>query len=185
MKVTKRDIADVSLVWIAFHFIPYLFNYAIYALVYLWQPDRPDSLFTTAANSKWFQFFSYFGQFCVMAIFFWFLLFKRNLILNLLFPGSEDKALELSGDSAEKLTDYSFWITLFGLFTAIHSGIKFLSEIPRCIDKSIGVFFQNIWQNESVDIIAFVLAVVVILKAKNIASMLNRTKTIDVVKTNQ
>ena len=89
-------------------------------------------------------------------------------------------------DSTEKLTDYSFWITIFGLFTAIYSGIKSLSGIPRCIetDKSIGVFFINVWHNESVNILAFALAVVVIWKAKSIASMLNRTKTIDVVKTN-
>ena len=185
MKVTKRDIADISLVWIAFSFIPYLFNYAIYALVHLCLPDRTNALFMTAAQSKWFQFFASVGQFCIMAAFFWFLLFKRNLVLNRLFPGSEDKALEVSGDSTEKLTDYSFWITIFGLFTAIGSGIKCLSGVLRCIDKSIGVFFQNVWQYESVDILAFVLAVVVIWKAKSIASMLNRTKTIDVAKTNQ
>lgn len=185
MKVTKRDIADISLVWIAFRFIPYLFNYAIAAIVHLCLPDRTNALFMTAAQSKWFQFLGSVGQFCIMAAFFWFLLFKRNLVLNLLFPGSEDKALELSGDSTEKLTDYSFWIIIFGLFTAIGSGIKCLSGIPRCMDKSIGVFFQNVWQYESVNILAFALAVVVIWKAKSIASMLNRTKTIDVAKTNQ
>ena len=187
MKVTKRDIADISLVWIAFHFIPYLFNYAIYALVYLFQPAPQNTLFMTAANSKWFQFFGYLGQFCVMSAFFWFLLFKRDIVLNRLFPGSEDKALELSGDYTEKLTDYSFWITIFGLFTAIYSGIKSLSGIPRCIEtgKGIDVFFINVWHNESVNILAFVLAVVVIWKAKSIASMLNRTKTIDAAKTNQ
>jgi hypothetical protein len=185
MKVTKRDIADISLVWIAFHFIPYLFNYAIYVLVYLSQPDPPNTLFTAAANSKWFQFYASVGQFGIMAAFFWFLLFKRNLILDLLFPGSEDKALEIAGDSTEKLTDYSFWITIFGLFTAIYSGIKFLSGIPRCIDNSIDVFFQNVWHNESVDILALGLAAVVIWKAKSIATMLNHTKTIDAAKSNQ
>ena len=176
MKVTKRDIADISMVWIAFHFIPYLFNYAIYALVYLFLPEPSNALFRTAAQTKWFSFFAYIGQFGIMAAFFWFLLFKRNLVLNRLFPGSEYKTLELSGDSTEKLTDYSFWIIIFGLFTAIGSGIKCLSGIPRCIDKSIGVFFQNVWHNESVDILALVLAVLVIWKAKSISSMLNRTK---------
>lgn len=186
MKVTKRDIADISLVWIAFHFVPYLFNYAIYTLVYLCQPNPPDTLFITTSSSKWFQVFVSFGQFCVIAAFFWFLLFKRNIVLNLLFPGSEDKTLELSGDSTEKLTDYSFWITIFGLFTAIYSGIKCLSGIPKCIetDKGIGAFFINVWRYESVNILAFVLAIVVIWKAESIASMLNRTKTIDAEKTN-
>ena len=176
MNMTKRDIADISLVWIAFHFVPYLFNYAIYTLVYLFQPDPSDGIFMTgAANSKWFQFFNSFGVFCIMAAFFWFLLFKRNLILNRLFPGSEDKALELSGDSTEKLTDYSFWITIFGLFTAIHSGIKFLAGIPgSAINRGIVVFFQKVWQNESMNIIAFALAVIVIWKAQKIAKLLKR-----------
>ncbi len=171
MKVTKRDIADVSLVWLAFHFIPYVFNYAVYAIVYLFQ-SRQANTFATEANSFWFQFLVGVGQFGVMAAFFWFLLFKRNLILNLLFPGSEDKTLELPGDSTEKLTDYSFWITIFGLFTAVNSGIKCLSGIPRCMDRNIGEFFQKVWNNESVNILALALAVVVIWKAKSIASMI-------------
>ena len=185
MKVTKRDIADISLVWIAFHFIPYLFNYAIVALVHLCRPEPSNTLFTTEASR--FQFFAAIGQFGVMAAFFWFLLFKRNLILNRLFPGSEDKALELSGDSTEKLTDYSFWIIIFGLFTAIGSGIKFISGIPRCIEtnKGIGAFYQNLWHYQSENIFAFALAAFIIWKAKSIASMLNRTKTIDSAKTNQ
>ena len=187
MKVTKRDIADISLVWIAFHFIPYLFNYAIYALVYLFQPESPNSIFSTTASGKWFQSFVGVGQFGVTAAFFWFLLFKRNLVLNLLFPGSEDKALELSGDSTEKLTDYSFWITIFGLFTTINSGIKCISGIPRCLDtnKGIEAFFQNLWQYESQDIFALALGITVIWKAKSIASILNRINTIDNAKTNQ
>lgn len=185
MKVTKRDIADISLVWIAFRFIPYLFNYVVYAIVSLSLLEPSNTLFTTEASR--FQFIAAVGQFCVMAAFFWFLLFKRNLILNRLFPGSEDKALELSGDSTEKLTDYSFWIIIFGLSTAIGSGIKCISGIPRCIEtnKGIGVFYQNVWQNQSENIFALALAVVVIWKAKSIASMLNHINTINVAKTNQ
>ena len=184
MKVTKRDIADISLVWIAFHFIPYLFNYAIYALVHLVQPKPPDSLFTHPAESKWFGFFSSIGQFCVVAAFFWFLLFKRHIILNRLFPDSETKTLDLHDDSAVKLTDYSFWITIFGLFTAIQSGIKFISGTLRCIDKSIGEFFQNMWKYNSMNILAVVLAVVVIWKANSIATMLNHMKTQNVTDSN-
>jgi hypothetical protein len=185
MKVTKRDIADISLVWLAFRFIPYLFNYVVSVLVSFSLLEPSNTLFTTEASR--FQFIAAIGEFGVMAAFFWFLLFKRNLILNRLFPDSEDKALELSGDSAEKLTDYSFWITIFGLFTAIGSGIKCISGIPRCLETNKGVdaFFQKVWQYESPNIFAFALAVVVIWKAKSIASMLNRTKTIDSAKTNQ
>ena len=176
MKVTKRDIADISLVWIAFSFVPYLFNYAIYALVHLCLPDPPDTLFMTAANSKWFQFFASVGQFCVMAAFFWFLLFKRNLVLNRLFPGSEDKALELSGDSTEKLTDYSFWITIFGLFTGIHSGIQLISNFFRVLstsNNSMG-YFQYVWSYCGLHIISVILSVLVIWKANEIASFLSR-----------
>ncbi len=185
MKVTKRDIADISLVWLAFRFIPYLFNYAISVIVSLSLLKPSNTLFTTEASR--YQFIAAISQFCIMAAFFWFLLFKRDIVLNRLFPGSEDKALELSGDSTEKLTDYSFWITIFGLFTAIGSGIKCISGIPRCIDPNMGidVFFQNLWHYQSENIFALALAVFVIWKAKSIASMLNRTKTIDAAKMNQ
>ena len=184
MKVTKRDIADISLVWIAFHFIPYLFNYAIHALFYLFKPAPPASVLTYPIENKWYQFSSFLGQFCVMAAFFWFLLFKRHIILNRLFPDSETKTLDLHHDSAVKLTDYSFWITIFGLFTAIQSGIKFISDTLRCIDKSIGEFFQNMWKYNSMHILAVVLAVVVIWKAKSIATILNHTKTQNVTDSN-
>ena len=179
MKVTKRDIADISLVWIAFNFIPYLFNYAIYALFFLFflfKPSPSASVFTSPAENKWFQLSSSLGQFCIMAAFFWFLLFKRHIILNRLFPDSETKTLDLHDDSAVKLTDYSFWITIFCLFTAIQSGIKFISGTLRCIDtdKSIGEFFQNMWKYNSMHILAVVLAVVVIWKANSFSSMLCR-----------
>lgn len=186
MKVTKRDIADISLVWIAFHFIPYLFNYAIHALFSLFKPAPPASVFTYPIENKWFQLSISLGQFCVMAAFFWFLLFKRHIILNRLFPDSETKTLDLHDDSAVKLTDYSFWITIFGLFTAIQSGIKFISGTLRCIDtdKRIGVFFQNMWKYNSMHILAVVLAVAVIWKANSIATMLNHTKTQNVTDSN-
>ncbi len=44
MNITKRDIADISLVGIAFHFVPYLFGYAIQAIYAMCEFLRPESL---------------------------------------------------------------------------------------------------------------------------------------------
>ena len=165
MKVTKRDIADISLVWIALSFIPYLFNYAISTLVSLCLYEPSNTLFSTPASM--FQLFVGFGQLCIMFAFFWILLFKRNLILNLLFPGSEDKALELSGD-------YSFWIKIFGLYIGLHSGIQLISNLFRLAGISRGgqSYFTFIWSHCGTYIITFIFSVLVIWKAQVIAKYL-------------
>jgi len=174
MKITKRDIADISLVWIAFSFVPYLFNYANTTLFYLFQPESSNIIFSTPAISKWVQFFASFCQLGIMAAFLWFLLFKRNLILNFLFPNSEDKTLELSADSTEKLTDYSFWIKIFGLYLGLHSGIQLISNLFRVFgtNRAGEGYFTFIWSRCGAYIISFVLSVVVIWKAREIAKFL-------------
>jgi len=178
MTITKRDISDISLVWIAFRFIPYLFNYVVQAVLEVLRPDPYVGLpmAVDSGYSKVYFVLIPVGELFVMAAFFWFLLFKRNLVLNRLFPGSEDKALELSGDSTEKLTDYSFWITIFGLFTGIHSGIQLISNFFRVLstsNNSMG-YFQYVWSYCGLHIISVILSVLVIWKANEIASFLSR-----------
>jgi len=113
-----------------------------------------------------------------MAAFFWFLLFKRHIVLNRLFPGSDEKTLELPDHSVTQLTDYSFWVTLFGLFTGIQSGIKLVSGLLRWVNTSqaIGMYFQNILKYHGADILAVIVSVLVIWKANKIADMLRSTK---------
>lgn len=181
MKVTKRDIADISLVWIALYFVPYLFNYAVQAVFVIFEVLRLNSFtdLSMAGSPGYSRFYAVFfavGQFCVMAAFFWFLLFKRNYILNRLFPGSEQNTLELSDDMPVKLADYSFWITIFGLFTSIQSGVKLVSGLLRAIDtsKTIGMNIANIGKYNIPEIIAVILSVLVIWKAGTISKLLNR-----------
>jgi hypothetical protein len=183
MNITKRDIADISLVVIALHFVSYLFHLAIYAIYAICEFLRPEAegvpgYSVTTMFGKGSSVFVSVGQFCVMAAFFWLLLFKRHIVLDRLFPGSDEKTLELPDHSVTQLTDYSFWITLFGLFTGIHAGIKLLSGLLRWVNTSqaIGVYFQNIWKYHGTDILSVIVSVVVIWKAKRIADMLRRTK---------
>ncbi len=183
MNITKRDIADISLVCIALHFVSYLFHSAIYAIYAICEFLRPE-----AEGIPGYQRFTMFGkgssvfvsvgQFCVMAAFFWLLLFKRHIVLNRLFPDSDEKTLELSDHSVTQLTDYSFWVTLFGLFTGIHSGIKLVPGLVRRVNTSQGicVYFQTIWKYHGTDILSVIVAVLVIWKANRIADMLRRTK---------
>jgi len=183
MNITKRDIADISLVGIAFHFVPYLFGYAIHVIYAICEFLRseaegvPGYSFTTLFG-KGSSVFIAVGEFCVMAAFFWFLLFKRHIVLNRLFPGSDEKTLELPDHSVTQLTDYSFWVTLFGLFTGIQSGIKLVSGLLRWVNTSqaIGMYFQNILKYHGADILAVIVSVLVIWKANKIADMLRSTK---------
>jgi len=182
MNITKRDIADISLVGIAFHFVPYLFGYALHAVYVICESLRPEAEVpgyqVSRLIGKGRAVFIVGGEFCVMAAFFWFLLFKRHIVLNRLFPGSDEKTLELPDHSVTQLTDYSFWVTLFGLFTGIHSGIKLASGLLTCVKTSdaIGVYFQNIGKYHGADILSVIISVLVIWKAKRIADMLRRRK---------
>ncbi len=179
MNITKRDIADISLVWIAFHFVPYLFNYAIYAIYSIYEFLRPEAetpgsqMFTGGFGNGSSVFISV-GQFFVMAAFFWLLLFKREIILNRLFPNSNEKTLALSDHSVTRLTDYSFWITICGLFIGIHSGIKLISGLFRVIstnNKSVS-YFEFIWPHCGPHMVSVVLSVLLIWKANDIAKLL-------------
>ncbi len=176
MNITKRDIADISLVWIAFRFIPYLSNYAVEAVVEVLRPD-PYAGIPMAAGpgySKVYYVLIAVGRFCVMAAFFWFLLFKRSIVLDRLFPRSDEKTLELPDHSAARLTDYSFWIIIFGLFAGIHSGILLISNFFSALTSSKGSmgYFQFVWTYGGQYIISVIISVLVIWKANEIASFL-------------
>ncbi len=181
MNITKRDIADISLVWIAFYFLPYLFNYAIHAIYAICEFLRPEaevpgSPIAISGFSKGPSVFIGVGQFSVMAAFLWFLLFKRKMVLDRLFPRSDEKTLELPGHSVARLTDYSFWITIFGLFTGIHSGIQLISNFFRVISTSNNSmsYFQYFWSYCGLHVVSVILSVLVIWKANEIANFLSR-----------
>ena len=186
MNIIKRDIAVISLVGIALHYVPYLFSYAMHAIYAICQFLRPEAegvpsyqgFTVTTVFPRGPSVFIGVGEFCVMAAFFWFLLFKRHIVLNRLFPDSDEKTLELSDHSVTQLTDYSFWVTLFGLFTGIQSGIKLVSGLLRWVTTSqkMGMYFQNILKYHGADILSVIVSVLVIWKANRIAEMLKSKK---------
>jgi len=186
MNITKRDIADISLVWIALHFVPWLLNHAVYAIYTICEFFRQTAMAPVSQISR--QVFSTgfgkgssvfigVGQFCVLAAFFWFLLFKREYVLNCLFPNSDQKTLALSPDSAMRLTEYSFWITLFGLFTGIHAGINLISNLTRALgvhNNSMG-HFAYFWSLCGLHIVSVILSALVLWKAEKIAEFFDRS----------
>jgi hypothetical protein len=186
MNITKRDIADISLVWIALHFVPWLLNHAVYAIYAVCEFLRPTaeapgpqgfSQVNIGVFSNGLSVFNIVGQFCVLAAFFWFLLFKREYILDRLFPNSDEKTLALSPDSAMRLTEYSFWITLFGLFTGIHAGINLISNLTRVLgghNNSMG-HFAWFWSLCGLHIVSVILSALVLWKAEKIADFFDRS----------
>jgi len=118
------------------------------------------------------------GQFGLMTALFCLILFKRNLLLDLLFPGSDKKTLALPDDSAIRLTDYSFWARLFGLFIGMRSGIKLVSELLRLISPSSikGNYFVYLLSHQGVHTVSVVLSVLIIWKADKISDLLSRSE---------
>jgi hypothetical protein len=181
MNMTKRDVADISLVWITLYIVPYLFQYAIYTIYEICEflrTQTEDSNVTTYGPNQGLSMFVSIGQFGLMAALFCLILFKRRLLLDLMFPGSEKKTLVLPDDSAIRLTDYSFWTRLFGLFIGMRSGIKLLSELLRLISPSSvkGDYFVYLLSHQGVHIVSVFLSVLVIWKAERISDLLSRAE---------
>ncbi len=186
MNITKRDIADISLVWIALRFVPWLLNHAVYAIYAVCEFLRPTaeapgpqgfSQVTIGVFDNGLSVFKTVGQFCILAAFFWFLLFKRDKVLNWLFPNSDQKTLALSDDSVLRLTEYSFWITLFGLFTGIQAGVNLISNLTRAFgphNNSTGDF-AFFWSLCGLHILSVILAALILWKAETIAAFLKRS----------
>ena len=76
-----------------------------------------------------------------------------------------------------RLTEYSFWITLFGLFTGIHAGINLISNLTRALgvhNNSMG-HFAYFWSLCGLHIVSVILSALVLWKAEKIAEFFDRS----------
>ena len=170
--ITKRDIADISLVWISLCLVPYLFNFVAVAI---YEIASADNIYGEGSIKVLYVLVSFLRIALTFAIL-WFTVYKRSFLLDILFPDAQEKNFELSKDSAVTLTDYSFWIKIFGLYIGLRSGIQLISNLFRVfgIKPSGQSYFTFVWSYCGTYIITFILSVFVIWKAREIAKYLKR-----------
>jgi uncharacterized membrane protein len=167
--MTKRDIADIVLVWMAVSFILVLLTSILTLGSIIGMPDE-QSKFMTTSVALVFQVL----HLLAVAFLIYILLFKRNLVLNIVFPDAEGKEVSVS-DGLTALTSYVFWIRLLGIFTLLSSGIGFFADLVSGLAMNRQFVIDSFWKVKTFPhIVSAILAFVVIWKADWIANRLER-----------
>lgn len=169
MNMTKRDIADIVLVWMAVSFILTLLTSIVTLGAILGMPDE-QSKFITTSVAVIFQVL----HLLVVAFLIYILLFKRNFVLNIVFPDADVKELSFS-EGLTALTSYVFWIRLLGIFTLLSSGIGFVADLVSGLAMHRQFVIDSFWKVQTFPhIVSAILALIVIWKADWIGNRLGR-----------
>jgi hypothetical protein len=172
--MTKRDIADIALVWVILSCIFRLINYCISLGNVLVIYD--DGLHSLSGRNQ--VIFTNIITIILSIVIIWILTSKRIQILDYFFPGAEETGLILKGE-AIILTNYSFWIKLLGIFYLISSIITDLPNLLKILFYLIPK--TSIENNSSTSLIevkygffSIFLSIIVIWKADWIGEVLGR-----------
>jgi hypothetical protein len=169
MNMTKRDIADIVLVWMAISFILALLTSILTLGAILGIPDEQSKFMTTSVAIV-FQVL----HLLVVAFLIYILLFKRNFVLNIVFPDAKGKELSIS-EGLTALASYKFWIRLLGIFTLLSSGIAFFADLVSGFGVNRQFVIDSFWKVKTFPhIVSAILAFIVIWKADWIANRLER-----------
>ena len=162
--MTKRDIADIVLVWMAISFLLALLTSLVTLGAYIGMTDEVNK-YTDRATAMGFQLLHVgallFLDYC--------LLFKRSLVLSLVVPDGRDKQVEIPS-GLTVLASYAFWIRLLGVFTFLSWGIGFVSRLATDLAVKREFVAGSFWMhNTGTQLVSTVLAALVIWKADWIA----------------
>jgi hypothetical protein len=154
--MTKRDIADIVLVVVGFIFI----------LRFLQSFVHIEGILSTP-NSEHFNRSLMFQLYLIN-------LFKRDKIINLIFPQADGIKITMGKEFA-KFSEYTFWIKLVGIIQFLFSCTKFVANLVTAIPvrgEWISSFFW--WNRAGPEIISAILAIMVIWKAEWIAKFIEK-----------
>jgi len=167
MHITKRDIADIVLVWMAVSFILVLLTSILTLGLLIGMPDE-QSKNITGPVAVLFQVL----HLLAVAFLTYILLFKRNLVLDKVFPDAAGKDVPIS-DGLSALTSYAFWVRLLGIFTLLSSGIAFVADLVTGLGMNRQFVVDSFWLIKTgPEMVSAFLAFLVIWKADWIATRL-------------
>lgn len=171
MNMTKRDIADIALVWMGLSLLLALLTSFVTLGTIMGMPDE-QSQYMTKSVATTFQIIHLIVLIGVNYVIF----FQRSVILNLVFPKSEEKEASVP-ESLSALGSYAFWIRLLGIFTFLTSGTKFFSQLVMELAAKRQIQFGSFWMIKSgTQLVSALLALLIIWKADWIAGKLERLK---------
>lgn len=175
MNITKRDIADVALVWIAATFVFGFLGSLATTTHYFGVAGRYQSLFPGII----FQGI----RLVAYAAICWALLFRRDLVLDRLFPNADSVVLP-DASGLQALVSYAFWIRMFGVFTFLKSSIGLIGPLMSVVSVNDEFRFTSIDRAQIIiSFVAALLSLVIVRKADWISKILipgkSSTKSID------
>ena len=167
-QMTKRDIADIVLVWMGLSFAHSFLGNIAFFLARIFTEDSPSFDWGPTLALTLFQI-------VVIFLMTFILLFKRNCVLNLIFPLASQTEISIS-DGCAALTDLSFWIRLLGTFTLIQSFIKVFSILASHIKALEMPEFGSkfIWSSVIPPLVSIPIAIIVVWQSKRIAEIINK-----------
>ena len=172
MNITKRDIADIALVWMGLSLLLALLTSFVTLGTIIGMTDE-QSQFMTKSVATTFQSLHLIVLIGVNYVIF----FKRAIILNLVFPNSEQKEASVP-ESLSALGSYAFWIRLLGIFTFLTSGTRFFSQMVMELATKRQFQFGSFWMIKSgTQLVSAVLALLIIWKADWISDKLGKIKS--------
>jgi len=170
MTITKRDIADIVLVWMALQFILALLT-GIAVLGTIANARAP--FYSVAAVV------SRLANLLILLVLSYVLLFRRALILDRIFPNAEQKQVSIPNDMTV-IASYAFWIRLIGIFTFLTSLTGCFSRLLMALankqelqEMSFSEFPMKMMQSGE-QLLAAILALGIIWKADWIAAKLEK-----------
>ena len=171
MTMTKRDIADIVFACMAVYFLMELLASFVALGALAGMTDEAEK-FTNKSIHIAFQSF----HFLVLLLLVCVLLFKRSLILSMVFPDGRDKGISMPSDM-QVLSSYVFWIRLLGIFTFLSSGIHFLARLGVDVAAKGEFMTRSYWMySNGVEMVSALLGIIVVWKADWIANKLGNDR---------
>lgn len=169
MTMTKRDVADIVLVWMAVSLFMSLLTSIMTLGAWVGMTDLSKQ-YEEKSVGVTFQILQ------IVALLFlnYVLLFKRSFLLSRVFPDGKAKEVSVP-EGLSVLISYAFWIRLLGIFTFLSSGIKFIGRLGMDVAAQWQFLAPRFWMhNSGAELASAVLAAIVIWKADWIAEKLGR-----------
>jgi len=165
--MTKRDTADIAIVWMGLSFLLSFLSSIAFFLARVFTDETPNFVWGAPLALTLFQI-------VVMFLMTFVLLFKRRCVLDLLFPLAGQTEMAVS-DGCAALTELAFWIRLFGTFTLIEAVIKLVANLAQYFPakhSTLGVGF--VWTTVTPSLMTIPLALLAVWQADRIAALMNK-----------
>ena len=170
MNMTKRDVADLALVGIGIVFLLTLLQSLTSLAYYCFDQGAQRSLLADKATSIALSLLHSTAMFVICYL----LIIKRHVVLNRIFPDSEDHAVMIP-DGLAAITEYSFWIRIIGIYMLLKSVADFTGLLVVVLSSQHEFNMLSFNGRSTVQLfIVSLLSVIIVLKADYIGSIIKK-----------